>query len=181
MASRQFAIVGASAKIGSAVSGINRPGAGTIQPVLIATAKAIFPVKTWAYLARLLGLSERVAKHRIACTRAITADEVVALLRSEQGIHYLVAIMDDARPQWWRTLLKMGVLGGIERRREADLKLMRRVAHVADETAAELPAALMVQDEEFYGPVFAALDAVARRPDRAVGAAKGLGRDRVRS
>lgn len=156
-------------KKGSAVSGIKNPATGSIQAALVETARGISPVKTWGYLAKLLGITERVAKHRMAYTRTFTADEVAALLRSEQGIHFLVAIMDDARPKWWRTMLKMGVLGGIERRREADLKLLRRVAHVTNETSAELPAALMVQDADFYGPVFEALDAVARQPNSPVG------------
>jgi hypothetical protein len=153
-----FAIVGGNAKAGSAVSGTGLPQAGTLHAALIATAKSISPAKTWGYIARLTGAGERVAKHRVAGTRTFSADEIAALLRSEQGIHFLVAIMADARPKWWKTLLRMGVLGGIERRREADLKLLRKVAHVADETAAELPAALMLQDSEFYGPVFDALD-----------------------
>lgn len=169
-----LAIASGKAKIGSAVSGIKNAGTGNTHAALIQTAKAISPVKTWGYLAGLLQIRDRVAKHRVAGTRTITADEIAALLRSEHGIHFLVAIMDDARPKWWRTLLRMGVLGGIERRRESDLQLLRKVAHVANETAAELPAALMVQDEEFYGPVFDALDAVARAPNSPVA---GKGRD----
>lgn len=167
--SARFAIVGAKANGGGAETGIRNAGSGSTSRALVEMAKAISPVKTWGYLADLLKLRERTAKHRASRTRRLKDDEIAALLRSEDGIHFLVAIMDDARPKWWRTMLKMGVLGGIEARREADLKLLRSVAHVSDQTAAELPAALMVQDEEFYGPVFAALDAVARAPNSAMG------------
>lgn len=169
---RVFAIAGQSAKNISAISGNKYPKTSTIQPRLIEAVKSVCPVKTWGYLAKLLGISERVAKHRLYCSREFTADEIAGLLRSEDGIHFLVAMMDEARPKWWRTMLRMGVLGGIERRRESDLNLLRKVAHVSDQTAAELPAALMVQDSEFYGPVFDALDAVARGPGSAVAPAK---------
>jgi len=155
--------------------GTKNPNLGTVQVSLMAIAKAISPVKTWAYVATLLCTTERTAKHRLANTREITADEIAKLLRSEDGIHFLVALMADARPSWWKTMLRMGVLGGIERRREADLQLLRNVADVSNQTSAELPAALMVQDSEFYGPVFDALDAVARRPRSTVDAPTGKG------
>lgn len=164
----QFAIVGGNAKAGSAVSGIKNAGTGNTSVRLITAAKKVSPLKTWGYLADLLHLKTRTAKHRAAHTRRLSDDDIAALLQSDDGIHFLVAIMDKARPKWWRMFLKMGVLGGIERRREADLQLLRNVAHVSDQTAAELPAALMVQDEEFFGPVFDALDAVARGQDRAM-------------
>lgn len=165
----RLAIAGGNAKTASANLGTKNPGSVTIQSALISVARMISPAKTWGYLAKLLGTTERVSKHRLYGSREFTADEIAALLRSEDGIHYLVALMDRARPQWWRTLLKMGVLGGIERRREADMNLMRKIANVSDQTAAELPAALMVQDAEFYSPVFEALDAVARAPGGALG------------
>lgn len=164
----RLAIVGARANSGSAVSGINSAQSGNTSSALVAVAKSLSPVKTWGYLAELLRLKERAAKHRAAHTRRLSDDDIANLLRSEDGIHFLVAIMDKARPKWWRTFLKMGVLGGIERRREADLQLLRNVANVSNQTAAELPAALLLQDEEFFGPVFEALDAVARQPNSAV-------------
>lgn len=167
---REFAIVGGSANRGSARTGIKNAGSGNTQKRIVETAKNVSLGKTWGYLSELTGLKERVAKHRVSSTRALKPDEIAALLQSEQGIHFLVAIMDDARPAWWRTLLRMGILGGIEARRESDLNLLRKVAHVSDQTAAELPAALLLQDQDFYGPVFEALDAVARRPNSALGA-----------
>lgn len=163
-----FAIVGANAKTGGAVSGPTKPVSGATSLRLVEAAKTLSPVKTWGYLADLLHKKAGTAKHRARGTRRLSDDDIAALLQSEQGIHFLVAIMADARPRWWRMFLKMGVLGGIERRREADLQLLRNVANVSDQTAAELPAALLVQDADFYGPVFEALDAVARGPHRAV-------------
>lgn len=125
--------------------------------------RAAFGRKTWAQLSEITGLSERAAKSRLAHERDFTIHELRALLRSEQGIHFLVALMDEARPAWWSALLRMGMLGGIARRRAADLRLLRKVAHADQATTAALPAALLVQDQDFYSPVVEALESVARR------------------
>lgn len=123
-------------------------------------AKRVFD-KPFRALSQLLQLGERDAKYRLAGKRKFTAAELAVLLRSEEGIHFLVAIMGDAKPKWWTAVLRMAVLGGVARRREADLKLLRKVAHADEAAAATFPAALLVQDEDFYGPLLAGFDAAA--------------------
>lgn len=65
------------------------------------------PRKTWGFLCDLLQdiskieMTERVAKHRLAGTRDYTVEELQALLQSDEGIDFLVALMADAEPKWW--------------------------------------------------------------------------------
>lgn len=123
-------------------------------------AKAVF-VKPCTALMQMLNLCERDAKYRLSAKRRFTASEIAALLQSEEGIHFLVVLMDKQRPAWWKAVLKMGILGTVEQRRRADLKLLRRAFHADNDTASEFSAAFRVQDPDFYGAVLAGYDEAA--------------------
>lgn len=134
---------------------------------LAACAKGVFtkPVQT---LMHLFDIGERDAKYRLAADRKFTAVELQALLQSEEGIHFLVTIMADARPKWWAGLLRMGLLGGVVRRREADAKLLREFADADQVATKTLPAAMLFHDPDFFGPVVEALAAVTQPQARAL-------------
>lgn len=143
---------------------------GRLTAAAMQKARSLWPHKTAAEVAVRAHVSVRSAERWLAGERELSADAIAHLLRSDQGIHFLVALMDKARPAWWSMLLRMGLLGGIQRRREADLRLLRRMADVTDEVARPvIPAALMVQDPEFFEPLFEAAVAVAGAPDSPVG------------
>jgi transcriptional regulator with XRE-family HTH domain len=133
-------------------------------------ARGLWSVKTAAQLASRASVSPRAAEHWLSGKREISTDALVQLLRSEEGIHFLVAVMEQARPKWWTTLLRIGLLGSIQRRREADLRLLKRVADADRPAAPQFSAALRLQDEDFYGPLLAGFDesAAAGVPARAV-------------
>jgi hypothetical protein len=83
------------------------------------------PRKTWAFLASLVSrpndeMSESVAKHRISGRRDYSAEDLQRLLRSEEGIDFLVAIMGDATPTWWRWIMKVMTLAAVRRRQAED-------------------------------------------------------------
>ncbi|NPU23985.1 hypothetical protein [Bradyrhizobium denitrificans] len=107
--------------------------------------------KPYRALVDLLDISERDAHYRLSARRKYTALELAQLLQSEEGIAFLVVLMDRARPRWWRAILKMGVLGSIEQRRQADLQLMRRVFDADRSATDEFAAAFRVQDPDIYG------------------------------
>jgi len=148
-----------------------------LHAALAECAKSVFQ-KPFRDLAALFNIGERDAKYRLAAQRRFTAEEVAALLQTEHGIHFLVRLMGDARPKWWTAVLRMGVLGGVARRRETDLRLLQRVADADRTTAAQFPAALLVQDEDFYGPLLAGFNAAAAAgvSDRPVAPASKRGR-----
>jgi hypothetical protein len=104
------------------VSGIVSPLQATITNIL----KSKEPRKTWAFLCDLLyktariEMTERVAKHRLANTRSYTIEELQALLQSDDGLDFLVAIMDDAEPKWWWWAKQVMTLAAVRRRRAED-------------------------------------------------------------
>lgn len=123
-------------------------------------AKAVFD-KPYRALVDHLKISERDAHYRLSARRKYTALDVARLLQSEEGIQFLVALMDRARPRWWQAVLKMGVLGSIEQRRQADLKLMRRVFDADRTAASSFSDSFRSQDPDFFGAVLAGFDEVA--------------------
>lgn len=81
----------------------------SVSVLLANRLRGIAPRKTWAYLVHVLGLGERAAKHRLAIStdgltvsRDFTVDELAVLLRSEHGFQFLVDVMADAKPAWWK-------------------------------------------------------------------------------
>lgn len=68
----------------------------------------------------MFGLQERTAKHRLAVTRVYTIGELQTLLRSEDGLDFLVAVMGDAQPSWWRWITKVMTLAAVRRRQAED-------------------------------------------------------------
>lgn len=78
------------------------------------------PLKAWGFVADTFGLQERTAKHRLAGTRFYTVAELQILLRSEDGLDFLVAVMGDAQPAWWRWITKVMTLAAVRRRQHED-------------------------------------------------------------
>lgn len=79
-----------------------------------------FPVKTWSFIAQTFGLQERTAKHRLAGSRVYTVSELQILLQSEEGLDFLVAVMGDAQPAWWRWINRVMTLAAVRRRQAED-------------------------------------------------------------
>lgn len=112
-----------SANLGSGNSCTGRREMCTIGAVNFAineVLKSKFPLKTWAHLAALLGLQERAAKYRLSNSRAYTVDELQTLLHSEDGLDFLMAVMGEAQPAWWRWINKVMTLAAVRRRQAED-------------------------------------------------------------
>jgi hypothetical protein len=134
----------------------------SVSSIIISCAKAICPAKTWAYLDKLLGVGEATAKHRIAGRRAFTADELATLLRTERGIDYLVAVMGEAEPAWWRKFKKhLRVESALRLQAFARRELEDAVDADRSLTAAiaGATAAMAVSDPDFHQPQIDAMAA----------------------
>lgn len=68
----------------------------------MAVARALWPSKADIELAARTDASPRMARYWLAERYDLSADHLAALLRSDDGLKFLEAIMGDARPKWWR-------------------------------------------------------------------------------
>lgn len=110
------AIARHSANLSGAETCTDNAASCTISEVL----RSKFPIKTWSVVAELFNLQERTAKHRLAGTRVYGVGELQALLRSEDGLDFLVAVMGDAQPTWWRWITRVMTLAAVRRRQAED-------------------------------------------------------------
>lgn len=64
--------------------------------------RALWPRKTCAELQARTGISERMAKYLLSERYSLSADHLTHLLRSDDGLRVLEALMTDKPPAWWR-------------------------------------------------------------------------------
>src|SRR5262245_2214534 len=69
---------------------------------LMAVARALWPSKADMELAARADASPRMARYWLAERYDLSAEHLAALLRSDEGLQFLEAIMDGAKPAWWR-------------------------------------------------------------------------------
>jgi hypothetical protein len=67
----------------------------------------------------------------------------------------------------------MGVLGSIEQRRQAELKLMRKVFDANESAGTKFTASFRAQDPDFFGAVLAGYDELSPVGDVGGAVAKG--------
>lgn len=97
---------------------------------LMRVAHRLWEHKPAANLIARAGVSERQAKYLLARKRGISAEALAALLRSEDGLEFLEAVMGDARPYWWKAFKR-------KQRRAALRDEMKRLQHEFDLADAE--------------------------------------------
>lgn len=143
----------------------------TVSAEINAVLRAVFHRKTWAELIAITGVSERMAKHRMSQSRPYTADEIAALLRSEHGLNFLVAVMGDADPQWWRTVKRAFAIGTARREKQRLQDAINELERM-DETIIRAETALAVSDADFHRVQIDALRAARGADGRAVAGMK---------
>lgn len=179
---RMSGTIEAFANRGPSKSVTNITQVGQTNSSLVSKFKEMY-AKPAAVMADWLGISERTAKRKLGCERELSAEEIGRLIRSEHGFHFVTAIMDDARPEWWRVCSALMDAADI---RKMQMAAQRRIAKTlegaldADRTLSSAIAraeALAVHDEEHARPHIDALRSMARVPGRAVAPSnKGRGR-----
>lgn len=118
-----YAATGLTTNSGGAKTCTDFPKTCTASPLQIAITDLLRkrnPHKTWAFLAETFGLKERAAKHRLANSVSYTIEELQALIQSEDGLDFLVALMADAEPKWWWWAKQVMAVASIKRRRKED-------------------------------------------------------------
>jgi hypothetical protein len=161
------------ANSGAAILGVRNAETGITNFLILECLKTISPTKPWAVLMKALGLTARTAKHRTDGDRKFSTGELALLLRSEDGFKFLVAVMADAQPTWWRVCRPLMEVAETQKMQAAARRRLRHVIEGAVNADREISAtiqraeaALCVQDEDFYRPQFAGARASARPSDR---------------
>lgn len=67
-------------------------------------ARALWPVKTDLELSIRAGTSDRACRELLAGRGGMSLEAVANLLRSEDGLEFLMALLGDASPTWRRLL-----------------------------------------------------------------------------
>jgi hypothetical protein len=149
------------------LDGNYRPKSRSISPVMH-VARSLWPRKTAAELAEITGVSLRTAERWLAGERALSTAALAALIRSEHGLDFLVAVMADAEPAWWRRVNAYFAAIDAQRLQRAARRKLREAidADTALSDDIRRADALLVQDEDFYRGQADALRAAARVPNR---------------
>lgn len=173
------AIAGGKAKPPSAGRDTNHTQVGYLNSAICLTVRNLFPRKTWAALASMIGCSERVAKHRMSASRPFTAHEIALLLRTEHGIHFLSGLMGEARPAWYRWFLAHVAAGNARRalrRQEQELREAINAVENLNGAVVRADAALAFQDEDFMRPHVDGLHYAHRVPNSPLATTRGAKR-----
>lgn len=118
-----------------------------LNSAVMQISRDVWPVKTSQYLADLTGYSVRSCEYWLSGSRVIPGDALAALLRSEQGRDFLVAVMADNTPRWWLRLKAW--LSAIDLAAE-QAKHRRKLRELLDDAAPAPSPAMFLQDEDFY-------------------------------
>lgn len=163
-----------------AETGIVFPISGNIHRLTTGFFKRSFPAKTWAGIANFLGLSERVAKHRIAGTRDYSAEEILTIIFSEKGAHYIAwlarNVNETDKPDWLLIHEPLMELADAERlqlvARTKTAKILGRLIDADDELTATIRRAetASIHDPEHARPHLDALRSMGRASPRAMAA-----------
>lgn len=73
----------------------------SINSLVMRVAQTLWPTKTDMHLAHRTGTSDRMCRYWLANKYKLSVDDLAALLRSEEGLEVLTAMMGNAKPVWW--------------------------------------------------------------------------------
>jgi hypothetical protein len=151
---------------------------GSALPLAQAIGKVcqwLWPVKTDYELAYRVGSSDRACREIVSGRSTLSTERLAQLLRSEEGIVFLAAIMANAKPGWWVGFLEQTKIHDARKKAARLQRELRETMNAVDETAAAIAraeTAAAVCDEEFHRPHIAAMRSMARVQNRAVAKAR---------
>jgi hypothetical protein len=90
-------------------------------------AQAIWPRKTAAELSVITGSGVRACEYWLSRKTEMSADALVALLRSESGLEILEAVIGDARPSWWKAFARTIELSRLRKAQDDTRRRLERL------------------------------------------------------
>lgn len=152
-------------------TGIASPRNGDANSAVLSVLRALLGPKPWTALADWFGLSNGAARKKMYGERALSADEIAALLRSEHGRDVLAALMGDAQPKWWRAVKSQTLVIESKQASYRAKRMLREAIDVVDETEHAIDrveTALALSHETRDRRGVAARQPLARVPHRTV-------------
>ena len=155
-----FSIVGGNAKVGeeqTRESLRDRRNYSRANFLVLNKFRELHPVKTAVYLSEATGFPIRTCEYWLS-NETLPSDAIWTLLQSRHGLEILAVAMHDARPEWWKRLLRVGLIASVMRRRETDLRLLEQTLGADRELTIAIARATSLSEDEFHRPYVAALD-----------------------
>lgn len=87
-------------------------------------ARSLWPLKTDLALASKTGASDRLCRYWLQEKYNLSADNLVALLREDEGLQILEAVMGEAKPIWWRDFRRSVKRAELRRQQKAIQKAL---------------------------------------------------------
>jgi hypothetical protein len=127
---------------------------------------------------RWLGISDKTAKRKLGLERALTAEDLGILIRSERGFEVLTAVMGDAKPAWWRIVVPLMDAADAQKMQLAARRRLKKSIESALDADRDITAtiqraeAIAIHDEDHISPHLDALRSLRSDYYRAVASTK---------
>lgn len=108
---------------------------GTSVPLIVRVMRKVrelCPVKTSAELQARLDVSDRWAKKLLSERAKLSGEQLVALLRSDEGLEILEAALGENPPAWWRRYKRVQSIAALRRAQAEQQKTLERLEQSVD-------------------------------------------------
>jgi hypothetical protein len=92
--------------------------------LVMRAVQAVWPTKTDMALAEKTRRSDRLCRYWIENKYSLSADDLVLLLRTNEGLQILEAVMGDVKPMWWRDFKRSVKRAELRRQQREILKAL---------------------------------------------------------
>lgn len=151
------------------------PQIGETSSAVISKIKEMYEYPAVIF-GRWLGVSDKTAKRKLNLERALTAEELGVLIRSERGFEVVAAIMGDSKPAWWRIVVPLMDAADARKVQLAARRRLKQTIESALDADRTLTAAILhaeaLSDQDHTGPYVDALRSMGRVPNSTVAKAK---------
>lgn len=152
------------------------PQIGETSSVVINAIKEMYEYPAVIF-GRWLGVSDKTAKRKLNFERALTAEDLGVLIRSERGFEVIAAIMGDAKPAWWRILVPLMDAADARKMQIAARRRLKQTIESALDADQHLTAAIhraeVLSDQDHVGAHIDALRSMGSVQNRPLAQAKG--------
>lgn len=144
---------------------------GSQGGAIVDALRDVFPEHARKLIATFTGLSPGATKKKLEGDRPFHADELAALLRTDQGFELLSRIMAGSRPRWWVLCSAFMEVRDAQRLQAKARAKIRKALNADADLSAAIARADALSDEDFHRPHVDALRSMGGVSDRAMASA----------